>query len=162
MYALWLTPDAENRQLLSKHIGQFSEKYQSSQFEPHITLLGKITGDETELIRSAQSLANDLRCIDVNARHLDTDDIFYKRLFLKIEPSVRLDQAYQQASRLFELSDEYQWLPHLSLLYSEQTISEKDLLSLGEFDLKLNCLQLISAFGLPEEWKILLSIDLGS
>ena len=160
MYALWLMPDETNHKALSKLIRQLSEQYHSPLFEPHITLLGKISGDETVLKDSVQTLATQLSCIQISAGRPGTENTFYKRLFLETEPSEQLDHANQLAGKAFKLEGEYTWSPHLSLLYSNQSIRDKDLSHYGGFNLKLNSLQLISAFGLPEDWRVLMSIDL--
>ncbi len=169
MYALWLTPDKASNETLSALIKTLSNKFSSPVFEPHVTLLGKIrsiNNSDSDLEKNTLALAKQLTPIKVSSSRVDCEDTFYKSLFLEIDHSKALNQANRMAEKMFELDDDFQWKPHLSLLYGEQSKQDKEkaidnFLPHKAFHMELNTLQLIYGFGLPEEWRVIMSIDLG-
>jgi hypothetical protein len=48
-YHLWLTPNGDSRNRLANLINTLSDQNRGPSFEPHITLLGEIEGEESIL-----------------------------------------------------------------------------------------------------------------
>ncbi len=59
-YHLWLTPGGEAHDCLAQLIDQLSQQYRGPKFEPHITLLGELEGEESILSEQVIELAKRL------------------------------------------------------------------------------------------------------
>ena len=59
-YSIWLVPDrgTDAYQQLDKVIGEYAQRFEDApEFEPHITVVGGVEGDESVLEEGVQSLA---------------------------------------------------------------------------------------------------------
>lgn len=126
VYYLWLIPEAKSNNFFSEVIHKLSREYQTRLFDPHITLAGGITGPEAELLKKAEKLAELLPRLKVEPLEIQYLDEFYRSLFLAVTPSEPLVNAYKLAKQLFELPLDGEFMPHLSLLYGDFSVSEKE------------------------------------
>lgn len=167
MYALWLTPDVDFEKKISEIMHGLAAEYNGPVFEPHITLLGKITSAKDGLEKATQELAGLIPCMSVENTGISATQQYFKSLFLDISQSETLHQAFILAAQRFEYEKSYDFTPHLSLLYGNQTAEEKQLIKarIGDniqHNFKLECLKLVSAFGTVGEWEIVKSARLSA
>ena len=157
MYAIWLLPHSDNHKELAQLIINLSQKYDGPCFLPHITLLAGMHGSENELVIKASELAAKMKAFSVKTNAIETQDSFYKSLYLKIVETKPLSESRQQAETLFHPKQEDDFMPHLSLLYGKQPEQDKqeimaNLKNKTRLDLLIDRVALISAIGPPEEW----------
>ncbi len=180
MYALWLMPAIKQRIKLAHLIQALSDEHGGPLFDPHITLLADIEGDENRLIDQTRRLASQMTQFSVRVRSLDYLHEYYKSFFIRIDDTDSIDQARRIALALFlkqplperERLKQYQseFMPHLSLMYGLQTDAVKALikdkiqidtvLTHRGTEIRIESLQLVSAFGPPESWNIITELPL--
>lgn len=67
-YSLWLKPpDGPTCSKLAQEIAAQAKEYSGPLFEPHVTLLGGIDGEEDAVLEKARSLAGKLKVGDAHA-----------------------------------------------------------------------------------------------
>lgn len=145
-YSLWLIPSGEVYNKFAEMISRLSEENQSPNFEPHVTLIGGITGAEAELLAKTAQLAELIRPFKIRLDRIDSFPERHKALIIRTEKSNELIEANNKAVGVFNLPlTEY--MPHLSLLYGEfiPETKEKIIENLGnkfndEFEVKSICL----------------------
>jgi len=125
-YALWLLlpPDAHAR--FQALIARFSERLGTLLFEPHITLLGGLTGNEEELRRRTRVLAGALAPFEVRLLEAAWLDEFFRCLFVEIALSRALREAHEAAKDAFDQRVEATFYPHLSLVYGDLAERKKE------------------------------------
>lgn len=163
-HSLWLRPFGEIAFKLEQKIKELGQKHGTPVFEPHITLLGSLQKSETELIQLTDTLASSLHPFDVVLTNAGCRDEFYRSIFVHVKKSRELMDARNTAERLFNSSPEEEFMPHLSLMYSDFGREEKEriLNTMGrEFHLRfpVQSILLIQTEGKPDNWKKIHSAD---
>ncbi len=158
MYALWLLPEPEKQKSLSQLIDRLSREYGGPRFDPHLTLLGKLEGDEETLITRTSQLGTKLKQFTLRTKSIECREDFYKSLFITLEASSALEFARHSAENLFNHAAETVFMPHLSLIYGRQSEQKKENLSkaLREeilFEFVVERIRLVAAFGAVDQWK---------
>lgn len=123
-YAIWLVPDAGAEQKFLSIIDGLGDRYGCPRFLPHATLLGGLGDPEQELVEKVESLAQELRAIDVTATGLAMEPYYFTSLYLKLDPSAALLLAYQKTTQAFT-ARAGNFKPHVSLLYGSIPRQEK-------------------------------------
>ena len=125
-YALWLRPENEARERFQALIAMLSRRYHAPLFEPHITLLGGITGADAEVTAKTTGLALEIEPFEVQLTTADYRNEYYRCLYVKAVPTNALREAHRLARRLFEPASGDEYMPHLSLLYGDFNAQEKE------------------------------------
>ncbi len=163
-YSLWLRPFGEIAFKLEQKIKELAQKHGTPVFEPHITLLGGLRKGETELIQLTDTLASSLHSFDVVLTNAGCRDDFYRSMYVHVKKSKELMDARATAERLFDNNPEEDFMPHLSLMYSDFGREEKEriLNTMGrEFHLRfpVQSILLIQTEGKPDKWEKIHSAD---
>jgi len=112
VYSVWLVPDrgTEAYQQLEETIEEYAQLDEDApEFEPHITVVGGISGSESVLEDGVRSLA-------------EGQDVFSVE-FTGVQCSEVLS-LHQEAVEVFDV-DDGMYVPHLSLIYSDMDVEER-------------------------------------
>lgn len=115
--SLWLIPDEEWHRLLSRVIAHLSQQYNTPCFEPHLTLLSGIAMEHEDAANRTAQLAPQLGAFEIIVRRLSYRDEFFMALFMQIERTPPLMDAYRMACATFDREPDRAFLPHISLVY---------------------------------------------
>lgn len=156
-YSLWLRPFGNIAFSLRQRIQKLSKRYDTPDFEPHVTLLGGLNAGEQELIQWTDMLGHSIAPFDIKLTRLATGNSFYQSLFIEIEKTDELMNARRRAEDLFDVKSTSTFKPHLSLLYSDFSVPEKKRLlntMSQEIDLQFKATNvlLIKSEGTPDQW----------
>jgi len=124
-YSLWLMPIGLLASKFSQLISQLAEQYSLPKFPPHVTLIGSIEAHEEERIIKVQEVALLIHPYAIKLTNVDYIDHYYRALFVRVEPSVDVLAAYQEARKIFPGIHEADYMPHLSLLYGDFSVETK-------------------------------------
>ncbi len=143
---------------LQQRINELSKKYDTPSFEPHLTLLGSMNHGVTELIQLTNTLAGVLDPFEILLTRLGYRDTFYQSFFIHAKKSEELMKARNTAERLFDISPEQDYMPHISLMYGDFKSEEKErIISRMSREVyisfRVNSLMLVNTKGKPKEWK---------
>ncbi len=116
-FHLWLMPTGEPYDRLADVINQLSQKHGGPLFEPHVTLLGGMEGEEEEICQKTMRLAQGLRPFEVQLTKPGYQDSYFRCLYLHVQETPSLMEAQAQARIILNQQEELQFQPHLSLLY---------------------------------------------
>lgn len=165
-YSLWLLLPEEARSRYAALIETLSREHGTPRFEPHITLLGGLQGEEEVLGTLARDLARRLEPFDVRLLDAGYIEEYYRCLFVLVAHSRPLMQAYDEARKQFDRRLELSFMPHLSLMYGllDEEDKEKILDRIGRyFDdrFRVQELALYAIEGTPEQWRCVVRAPLG-
>ncbi len=157
VYSIWIQPTGEVCSELSDIISRLSREYSTPAFEPHITLLGELVGQEEELVSRTRQLAIQLHPYVVELEDVDGLDEFYRCLFVHIKETDPVMAANAQARKLFRRKSDGKYMPHLSLLYGDlkPTTKEEIKASLGKtirWNFPVDRIHLVSTYGNTKDW----------
>ncbi len=136
-YALWLLPDQVATEGFASLIDDLSNRYQGPRFAPHVTLLGRVTGAENDLQKTTEDLAQRLRVLTLRCQEIAREAYYFRCFYVRLEPSIDLVQAHEQAADAFGVDFVSDYLPHLSLVYGHLSRDEKDKLR-GEIEPRIS------------------------
>lgn len=121
-YSLWLKPaaGAPLYQKLAQEIAAQAKEHSSPAFEPHVTLLGGIDGDQDSVLATATSLAAKLQKLRLNFLDVSHGATYHRCVYILVAKEPPIMQAGQLARQEFGMegsADAY--MPHVSLLYAD-------------------------------------------
>jgi 2'-5' RNA ligase len=158
-YSLWLIPAGEKGRRLAGTIERLSRDPGGPRFDPHLTLLGGLDGEEEFFVRATEQLAAALRPVHLQVRAIEFGDEYYRCLYLRVEERDDLMAAHREALRLFGRRDDPRFMPHLSLLYGTLSGGARDRIdrTLEEWraaDCRADRLRLLATGGGPSSWRV--------
>jgi 2'-5' RNA ligase len=164
-YSLWLMPVGDLYHWLVDTIFELSRKYSTPTFEPHVTLLGRITGPEREVVSNSAELAQRISPFTIRLTRVDYLDRYYRCVFVRVAASGPLLKAHRAAREIFDLEKSPAFMPHLSLMYGDlaRDVKEKIVAELGwQFELafRARSLHLVLTRGEPGAWRHLRAFGL--
>ncbi len=124
--SLWLIPEEEWQRLLLRIIAHLSERYNTPRFEPHLTLLSRITLKPEDAAERTAQLAAQLGALEIVVERLSHRDEFFRALFLEAERTLPLMDAHRMACTIFDCEPDNTFLPHVSLLYGDLSATTKE------------------------------------
>lgn len=125
-YTLWLLLPREAHERYQALIAMLSARLGTFLFEPHITLLGGLAGNDEDLRRRTRALAGVTGPFEVRLLKAAWFDEFYRCLFVEVARSRVLQQAHDAAREAFDQTADMEFYPHLSLVYGDLTEQEKE------------------------------------
>jgi 2'-5' RNA ligase len=166
-YALWLLPDAAVSDAFGEVIVRLSGRYHGPRFTPHLTLLGWIIGSEQQLTQTTAQLAQQLRVLHLRGAGFDGEQYYFRCFYLKLEASQELMQAHERASAAFNAGHSSDYMPHLSLVYGQGTVTDKavlrqELAASLPAQFSVDRLQLVHITVSVADWRVVTTCTLGS
>lgn len=125
-YALWIIPEGKAYRELKQLIDLLSRTYSRPSFDPHITVLGRVTGSGNELIAKVARLAGIIRPFLISLRRIEYLDEYFRSLFIKSDESKELINLHNKAKTIFNIKDKKCYMPHISLMYGNLPAHLKD------------------------------------
>lgn len=116
-YHLWLTPNIDSRNRLANLINTLSDQNRGPRFEPHITLLGEIEGEESLLSEQARMFATKLRPFSIDLQHPAFESEYFRCVYFTVKESPEIGEAHEEAKLVFGKTPVSPFRPHVSLLY---------------------------------------------
>jgi len=163
-YALWLMPGEPIFSHLAREISRLSRQFSTPRFEPHMTLLSRITLPEKKVLGRSAELAGCLRPFRVELADIVDLDEFFRCLFVTVRADKPILRARRAACRVFAR----QWapyMPHVSLVYGKLPADTRKKIARGlrllpgqAFEVRRMALYRVS--GPVRQWKCIETFDL--
>jgi len=156
-FSLWLQPTGQAHNRLANIIKELSKQYHTPVFEPHVTLLGGLIGNQETLAARTVQLAKSAQPNIVILTTVDYLDEYFRCLFAVVEKTDWLTNLNAKARKLFHCEDAPEFMPHLSLMYGNfsPTTKQRIIVELGstlDTRFQVASVQLWSTNGAPQEW----------
>jgi 2'-5' RNA ligase len=159
MYSIWLIPSDKELMRYQDIIDEFSLQFDTSGFEPHITLFTGIETLTDDLIYQTSVLAALTDTFELMFRELALKNNYFQAIYLKPDLNDSLSKMNEELTDLFP-SVNYSFKPHLSLLYGniskenkEDYLRQFDSTILGNFH--ATTLRIMRTSGEVEMWSVI-------
>lgn len=142
---------------LSQTIHHLGQLYETPVLEPHVTLLGGVTGPEEEVTSKTKQLASQIAGYEIKLGWPDYLSEYFRCLFLRVEEKKPVMEASHRARTVFDRHGDLRYFPHLSLMYGrlgpgvKQTIVPR----IGDYfgkKFEVSSIHLFSTEGEPRDW----------
>ena len=119
VYSLWLVPERDGPAFaaLAELIRDLARQFDTPVFDPHVTLVGGLEGDEAALAAAAKDVAG-IERPQIELTEIVSRDSYFQRLVVAAAPTPPLLRAHALARAALGAETAAYW-PHLSLAYGE-------------------------------------------
>ncbi|WIA10617.1 hypothetical protein OEZ85_010799 [Tetradesmus obliquus] len=117
-YSIWIKPSGYMYNKLQQEIATQAKEYGAPLFEPHVTLLPDIQGDEEQIIATMQQLAQETKKFRINFLNVVQGSSFHKCVYILVAKEQAIMAAGAAAQQAFGKAPA-DYMPHLSLLYAD-------------------------------------------
>lgn len=165
-FHLWLVPAGAGYERLAGVIADLSTRHHGPAFDPHLTLLGRLEGEQEALVGLTQQLARALPSFEVRLDAPSYEPLYFRCLYLPVRPCPPIQEAHRRATQIFGHKSTSAFEPHVSLLYGlyPQRVKQEIIKALPPDlpgPLPLSRLQLIRAGSTnPQDWQIVADLKL--
>lgn len=123
-FSVWLALEGLARARMSALVGELAAAHSGPAFEPHVTVLGRVSGRPEDLLRTLRRLALVSAPFDVRLTDAAIEDVYHRALYVHAE-SPGLHTLRARAAAAFGVPDE-DYRPHASLLYADLPAEVKE------------------------------------
>lgn len=125
-YSINILPSAEEFNRFVNLIKKLAEKYDAPIFDPHITILGQASDNESTAIKLTEELVTGISPFNITLNKIGYQDYYFRALYVLVEKTEPLLKLHEKAKQLFEKQDIPPYMPHLSLLYGDFPVAIKE------------------------------------
>jgi len=144
MYAIWFVLEKNDTEYFANIIDTLSAKYNAQPFKPHITAYGLVDVPLEELDKIvAKSIQGEKQFV-IEKNNVSYSDVFWKTLFVEFQPNVQLERINKKLTESLESFTQYEFIPHVSLIYKKMNESEQKKLA--------NSIQIKEKFQVTAMW----------
>ncbi|HET6420768.1 MAG TPA: 2'-5' RNA ligase family protein [Geobacteraceae bacterium] len=128
-YSVFLTPSGADFAYTANLIREMCGKYDEFPFEPHVTVYSGTFSDLDRLKKLLSSAVAGIGPITLRVRGVGCKEDYFKSLFIEFHENTALRGIHERIRAMVETESGYELVPHLSLLYSEMPLTEKQALA---------------------------------
>lgn len=165
-FSLWCMPKGEMRAALEQTISELAAAHHGPIFEPHLTLLGDVEGEEKKVVETVQAVARTLPSLELRLGSVDASTTYFQCVFVRIMTTSELLSTYLELSKAF-FPDQKPgvYMPHMSLFYGHQPSAERVHIAQEVTLPSLSCtaseIVVIESAPDPKEWQTVTELPLG-
>ena len=120
----WLLPAAPADRFFAQLVEDLAARADAPVFEPHVTLsAGKI--DEATALQVLPQLQQQYGPLELEVERIDSSEKLTKTLFVQFRPSEPASALSLAIAKAVGGGNDYEFNPHLSLLYKEMPLRDK-------------------------------------
>ena len=116
-FSLWMVPEGDEQRRLADLIESLARRFGRPVFEPHVTLLAGVREAQRDVVARAEALWRTREALPLRFIGLETDDTYFRALYLRVDPGPELLALHEAARGAFGRGDDPPYVPHLSLMY---------------------------------------------
>jgi putative hydrolase of the HAD superfamily len=128
-FSVFLTPSADDYIYTGNLIRELCAKYDEPPFEPHVTVYSGVLTDLEALKKAVSDAAVGVPPFSLRVRRVGCSEEYFKSLFIEFEDNAFLRKVYQGIRAGENVESGYELIPHLSLLYKEMPLRDKEALA---------------------------------
>ena len=127
-YTLWLLPSEEDEAWTRRLIDDFASELGTEHFDPHVTILGGLTGLDAAREAEIAGLAKGHAAFDVEIAEVAFLPEVFRAFFLKLGAHPTFGALNRTAEGLGSIYPNSDFMPHVSLIYGEPELNVKQAL----------------------------------
>lgn len=144
-------------------ITQLSERGETPDFSPHITLLGQLNQNIDWIMAKLIDFTQTIEPFQISFSHVGMFDQYFRSVIIHTHLNPALHRLHASAMEQFEVKTNNTFVPHLSLLYSHLKLANKKLLmeslAIGSpLAVTIKEAVLVETNGGPDQWQEVIRI----
>jgi putative hydrolase of the HAD superfamily len=155
--SVFLTPAGDDFAYLDGLIRETSAKYDLPPFEPHVTLYSGMFPDTGVLRRAIDAAVAGISPITLAVRGIGCTSEYFKTLFIEFEEHPLLRHIHDRLKEECGDVSTYELAPHLSLLYADLPLGEKEALAartlLDRVEFHFEGVKIVTPLNIVDGWR---------
>ncbi len=163
-FNIWIIPPEPIYSQIKSVINQLSLEYKSSQFKPHMTLLGVFYGENLSEVEQKTKKLTMINKLELTLDAISFSTTYFQSVFVRINSTAKLMQLNLDAKKMFNRENNV-FMPHISLLYGDHDMDTREKAA-SEVKLPLASFA-VDKFSItsadsnnPKDWKIISTIPI--
>ncbi len=128
-YTYWVLPEPSTQKILETEVSKLAGAHAGPNFRPHMTLLGSFEAEEAEVLAQAEVVVEKLRGLMLSFGAVEFSTTYFQNVFVRIRTTAQLMDAFIFSRDLFRIDPDKVFMPHMSLLYGNHSMSEREEIS---------------------------------
>ena len=129
-YSIWIIPSEPIFSQLSQVISELSFKYNCPVFEPHLTVLGNIDHELSEIKQVVEKIVRDLDDLNLSFGPVSFSTTYFQSVLIRINSTAKLMQLHFDIKKLLK-DENIVYMPHISLMYGNHDMETREKVTLG-------------------------------
>ncbi len=125
LLSVWLVPQKDDENYLSKIIQDLDKEYNAPIFTPHLTLFGNISIELDKLKSTIDDVFDKVKPFEIQKTRINQSEAFFKTVFIEFELNNILKNLFTAFSEKTDKRDLSTFKPHVSLIYKTMPEDEK-------------------------------------
>lgn len=154
-YSIWVIPPNPLKNQLTKKIEQLAYEFKGPTFEPHMTILGNIDMELSQLKTKVKLIAHTTPVLKLSLGPISFSTTYFQNVLVRVNSTAELMQLNLDLKNAFKLPNDV-FMPHISLLYGDHDmeIRKKATLSIDPIQSSFDVTELIITPSTPDpsEW----------
>lgn len=125
-YSINILPSGNEYNKFNELIKKLAQEYKTLVFDPHITILGQASDNESTAIKLTEELVTGISPFSITLNKIGYQDYYFRALYVLVEKTEPLLKLHEKAKQLFGKQDIPPYIPHLSLLYGDFPVAIKE------------------------------------
>jgi 2'-5' RNA ligase len=164
-FSLWLIPEGAVRHQLRERIQTLARRFATPVFEPHLTLVGGVSGPAALVRETAARVARGTRAFPVLFVSTAHSEDYFRCVVLEADLSSTLAAAHRAALTALGRTGAPAFHPHLSLVYGSLLANTRaavcaELASLCPLSCDVGAIEVVETDGAVESWRTVESLSL--
>ena len=156
LWSTWLMPSKTDARKYKTMILEYSKRYSSEEFDPHVTLFGRLTIDPVSIFSFFHNLADSIEPFDCNLNGTAGGKPPWMLYYIMVEKNQIISALQNKIDNLLSGYRPYRFSPHLSLVYGNAQITDEnaDNVSFGE-QIRFSSIALVNTPNEVAKWKVI-------
>ena len=160
LWSTWLMPCKTDVRKYKTLISDYSDRYSAEKFEPHVTLFGRLSIDPLSTFSFFKNLAASSEPFDCNLTGTAKGKPPWMLYYIMVEKNEIISALQNKIDILLSGYCPYKFSPHVSLVYGNAQIEDRDRNSFSAGDkIRFSSIALVSTPDEVAEWKIIKTFD---
>lgn len=155
-YSIWIIPPEPVYTQLKSIIDELAKNYNGPTFEPHMTVLGNIDKDLSQIERFGKELAESFDTLQLSLGPVSFSTTYFQSVFVRVNSTAQLMQLNIDAKKLFNMENSV-FMPHISLLYGDHDMTTREeatsKVQIPQASFVVNKFTITPATSDPKEWE---------
>jgi 2'-5' RNA ligase len=133
VHSIWLMPAAEDAEALERMVEDFSERFGSPRFQPHLTLVEDMERSADDLAPLVAEVSKGIASFTAPVEAIGVSTLFFRSFYARFAAEGLLLELKRRAIEKILPGDIAEFMPHISLAYGvAETLEKRDAVAEAE------------------------------
>lgn len=160
-YSVWIIPPQPVFDELNEVIKDLSVEYNGPVFKPHMTILGSIDRELSDIQKAVETVAKNTKKLNLSLGPVSFSTTYFQSVLVRVDSTAQLMQLNLDIKKLLDIENNV-FMPHISLMYGNHDMEIREKIA-AKIKLQSNSfiateIVIIPEKSEPKEWEPITTI----